>query len=527
MAARRRNRSNRLVSAQQGTALLQGAQVTESLQWRKYSNPRAGHGSAAEDANALADLLRRRHVELSGRSNIKDGPDRIVDGKVMIQTKYFQTAQESVNAAFDGKTGLYRYRNQVLEVPKDQYAEALEVMKQKIREGRVPGVSNPEDAEKLVKPGSVTYRQARNIAQAGNIDSLWFDIKTQSVTAAYAFGISFAIHYANCRWNGLDSKDSLKLSLTAGLGTGSLALGAGVLTQQWLRTAAGRSFAAFTTSVSKRVVDQLYTTKGGQAVIHRLASIMLGKNLTGAAAKNAVARLLRTNLVVCTVSTAAVSLPDLYRALVSRTISWQQFGKNLSVNAAGVGGGTAGTWGGTLVGGTIGSALGTMVAPGPGTAAGAKIGGTVGAVVGGLGGGLGSAWGAKKLLDLIVKDDAEQMFGLAQKAAADLAFDYMVTEEEFAERIAPRIAETITIKWLRSMYQAGSRSTDPDRARYAFAYEELEPIFAEAISQRPAVILPQERLVRREMRRTSWLLFGEYLRAKLASWLGRPKLLPE
>jgi len=158
VAHHKRDRSKRLQAAQQGTASLQGAKVAENLQLSRYTNPNTGHGSAAEDANALHDLLRGRPVELTGRSNVKDGPDRIVHGKVMIQTKYYQTARESVNAAFDGKTGLYRYKNQVLEVPKDQYSEVLELMRQKIKEGRVPGVVNPEEAEKLVKAGSVTYR---------------------------------------------------------------------------------------------------------------------------------------------------------------------------------------------------------------------------------------------------------------------------------------------------------------------------------------------------------------------------------
>lgn len=506
MAHHKRDRSKRLQAAQQGTASLQGAKVAENLQLSRYTNPNTGHGSAAEDANALHDLLRGRPVELTGRSNVKDGPDRIVHGKVMIQTKYYQTARESVNAAFDGKTGLYRYKNQVLEVPKDQYFEALELMRQKIKEGRVPGVVNPEEAEKLVKAGSVTYRQARNIAKAGNIDSLWFDVKTQSVTAAYAFGITFAVQYATSRWNGLDHKDALTLSLTAAAGTGTIALGAGVLTQQLLRTAMGQSF---TSSVARQVVDGLYATEVGKETVHRLASVMFGKNVTGEAAKNAVTKLLGTNLVISAVSIAAVSLPDLYRALVSKTISWQQFGKNFGVNAAGVGGGT--------VGALIGGVVGTLVVPGAGTAAGVKI----GAAAGGIGGGVLTAWGAKKLLDPVVKDDAEKMVALAQEAVSELAFDYMVTEEEFTAKIAPRLAETITSKWLKAMYQAGSRSKEQDQTRYEFAYRELEPLFAEVISQRSPVHLPAERLVRREMRKISWRLLIEYLRAKLAFWFRR------
>lgn len=56
-------------------------------------------------------------------------------------------------------------------------------MRGKILEGKVDGVTNPNEASKIVKQGSVTYQQAKNIARAGNIDSLVFDVKTQSVSA--------------------------------------------------------------------------------------------------------------------------------------------------------------------------------------------------------------------------------------------------------------------------------------------------------------------------------------------------------
>lgn len=64
---------------------------------------------------------------------------------------------------------------QVLEVPRDQYETCVELTRDRIAKGKVPGFSNPEDAKKIVKQGTVTYRQARNIARAGNIDSLKFD----------------------------------------------------------------------------------------------------------------------------------------------------------------------------------------------------------------------------------------------------------------------------------------------------------------------------------------------------------------
>ena len=44
----------------------------------------------------------------------------------------------------------------MLEVPSDQYDEAVELMKQKIGEGKVPGVSDPAEAENLVR-GNVRF----------------------------------------------------------------------------------------------------------------------------------------------------------------------------------------------------------------------------------------------------------------------------------------------------------------------------------------------------------------------------------
>ena len=69
-------------------------------QFQKYHNTRAGHSFAAEDANALNDVLSGKHVDKSGLSNAKNGPDRIVNGTQYIQTKYCQSAQKTINAAF-------------------------------------------------------------------------------------------------------------------------------------------------------------------------------------------------------------------------------------------------------------------------------------------------------------------------------------------------------------------------------------------------------------------------------------------
>ena len=128
-----------------------------------------GHGFAAEDANNLNDILRGKIAEVIGISNELNGPDRFVDG-VFLQSKYYQSASQTVAAAFDSNTGNYRYVGQVLEVPKDQWEDCVKFMRKRIEQGKVPGKKNPADAKKIVRQGSVTYQQAKNIARAGNID---------------------------------------------------------------------------------------------------------------------------------------------------------------------------------------------------------------------------------------------------------------------------------------------------------------------------------------------------------------------
>ena len=88
---------------------------------------RQGHGYAAEQANHLLDRMQGKSSQILGDDNAKNGPDRMVDGQ-WVQSKYCQTAAESVNAAF--QNGTYRYLDgnghaMQLEVPKDQYKPEL------------------------------------------------------------------------------------------------------------------------------------------------------------------------------------------------------------------------------------------------------------------------------------------------------------------------------------------------------------------------------------------------------------------
>jgi hypothetical protein len=132
-----------------------GPQISTNLEQTQIGkfHTKGGTGFAAEDANSFADVLQGRKVEQVGRNNSLNGADRIVDG-VSIQTKYYESATSTMRSAFDSN-GVYRYSGQRLEVPADQYDACLTQMKRKIEAGKVPGVTNPADAETIVQKGSV------------------------------------------------------------------------------------------------------------------------------------------------------------------------------------------------------------------------------------------------------------------------------------------------------------------------------------------------------------------------------------
>ena len=440
--------------------------MLEQTQISRYPSP-GGHGFAAEDANNLNDKLRGKIAEVIGISNELNGPDRVVNG-VFVQSKYYRRAYDTVAAAFDSSSGYYRYEGQTLEVPKDQWEDCVKFMRKRIEQGKVRGSKNPADAEKIVRQGSVTYQQAKNIARAGNIDSLIFDAKTQIVTSISVFPISFAVTFAHSRLRGESLKDATMAALGCAVLSGSTMILTGVVSAQLLRTGIG----IFGATSVRNGVSAISRTSVGREVARRIATGSLGKSVTGAAAVNHVSKLLRTNAITAAIAAVVTSTPDFYRAAFKRSISWQQFAKNTTINAAGVVTGTAGWIGGAAGGAAVGSAL-----PGIGTVAG----GLAGGILVSLGVGIGGTTTAKFLADKFVKDDSERSIELLQREIERLASEYMLTEDEF-EYIFTKISEQTDSNWLRRMLNQKHQPT--------FLRVEFEHLFREVVRERPEVVLP-------------------------------------
>ena len=452
------------------TGVLNAQQIEANTQWRKYKcgkDGATGHGFAAVDANAMNDMWQGCEVDLTGRDNSKWGADRTSNGQP-IQTKYCKTARESVSCCFDKVTGMYAYEGQVLEVPYEQYDEAVNIMREKIASGKVKGMTNPDDSTKIVKRGSVTYQQAKNIARAGNIDSLLFDAKTQSVTAVSAFGISFAINLGMMLLfkdkNNFDFKEAAQMAFLTGLQNGTITMASGILASQVLRTQFGRNLAAYVQWGAKNGVNAIYQNQLGKELVHKLSKTLFNKGVYGGAAKNAAVRFLRTNAVANLAVFVVTSVPDTYY-LLQHKMSGTQYIKNLIVS------------GSSIVGGTIGAVLGSMLGP-------------VGMIGGGLAGGVIFSWASKTIADKISKDDAEKMYQLIQVALIRLSHDYMIQADEEFQRCLDYIhsEKVLDMGFIRLMYSIGC-DTDDDLLRVQVAYERMDYYFYSIVRCRKTVLL--------------------------------------
>ena len=198
-----------------------------------HSNQTQKHGFYAEEANNIDDRLKGKKAFVVGGDNKKDGPDRRIKRffrkDEYIQTKYCNSPRNTIKAAFNRETGEYRYVSRrhgimKLEVPKDQYEEAVRLFAKKIKSGKVKTPSgkpitykNDEDlkkiAQKYVKKGNLTYSQSISVAKAGNVHSLNYDIKHGIVSCKSVFGISFLSNLATTYRFESDFSEALKDSL--------------------------------------------------------------------------------------------------------------------------------------------------------------------------------------------------------------------------------------------------------------------------------------------------------------------------
>lgn len=432
---------------------LQGAlQTIEKTYAERKFTAAQGHGFAAERANNLSDVLHGEKAAIIGDNNAKNGADRKIlnrDGTTTyIQDKYYSTASGSVNAAFDSVTGEYRYLTSDgtamwLEVPYDQYEEALRLMQKKISEGKVPGVSDPSEAVNFVRQGKYTYKQAQNIVKAGNIDSLKYDATNGVITAASSFGISFALDFISCKMNGESFQDATKNAALNGLKTGGFVFATYVISSQLAKTGLKTALQPTTEAIAKSLGNGVST-----AILNAF-----GENtsaLTASQITAHVANILQNQIITSGVIVVALSVGDIMDLFHGR-ISKEQLLKNLVVTVASVAGTTAG----------------------------------------GIAGGAASGYVSNALLSKIYAGDAQQMYDIISEQFQALSNDYLISEAE-GKAITEKLQNSLSGDTLKEMYSSEDRE--------AFAVNLMEPLFEEEVQTRAKIALPTEDDVRTEMK---------------------------
>lgn len=394
-----------------------------------------GHGYAAEYANNTADRVLGRDVESAAQMldahgrQVKHGADRLVNG-VEIQTKYYKTASETIGAVFEKKQAIYMRSDgsgkmMQIEVPRDQYKDALVAMQKRIDSGQVPNVSPGESAKDYVRKGLFTYEQSFNIARAGTIESLSVDAAAGAVCCLGVAGISSVIIFAQAMWRGETPKQAMKECLQTSLvimGKGTLIY---TLTMQLSRkevanVLAGKVFTA-------DGISQGYVAFSNP--IYKLSENMAtkistsGLAATGVGQKLGLDKVTGRQLIGNSVTIVVVFGPDLVRSLQGK-ISMKQLLKNTAIGASGM----------------AGAAIGQAAIPVP----------VVGAVIGGAVGGIAS----KAILDQFIEDDAKEMFRILKEEFIDQTMLSNLTSEEF-DRIAElTVGNKKASKMLQMMYQS-------------------------------------------------------------------------
>ena len=349
--------------------LLKTRTVFKDIQLNRIvNNDKGGHGFAAEYANNTIDKLRFpfKKVELVGQGNELNGADRRV-GNQLIQTKYYKDASQSVNAAFDSNNGMYKYKGMQLEVPREQYDRALEIFAEKIRQRKVEGVTNPNEAKNYIRKGHITHNEAKNIAQSKIVTSMKYDAINGAINSLPGASISFVIVFAQAKWSGIETK---KAALMAGeQGFRTLVMGTSIYfaSQQFARIFTKQIYKYFGKKVTAEVVAK------------RAAPV---------------------------ISFAIIIAPDVFDSLVGR-ISSQQLLKNVAV----AGGGMLAVAGAGAVGGAIAGPFGAAA----------------GAIIGGIAGG----FGVKLIADQFIEDDRVEMFAQLKEEFIDIVMVISLSQKEF------------------------------------------------------------------------------------------------
>lgn len=135
----------------------------------------------------------------------------------VLKNKYNSTGERCIDACLN--YGQLRYVKDdgspiSIEIPYDKYEEAISDFNERLREELIENTIQPKD---LLKRGSITYNQAKAIANEGMIRGLEFYEIDGSVETEHILGISGSVEYALAIWNGDSRQEATKKAIMRAL----------------------------------------------------------------------------------------------------------------------------------------------------------------------------------------------------------------------------------------------------------------------------------------------------------------------
>ena len=354
-----------------------------------------------------------------------------------------------------------------VEVPADQYTQAIEYMKIRIKDGQVPGVSDPNAAYDIIRKGKLTYNQALNLAKAGTIESITFDAYTGAVNCVSVFGISAVVSFAQTYWVTKDYKKAAKSAIFTGIQVYGMAFAGGIIASQLSRTGLVSALNPLAMEISKSISPQV-----AQEIINAFRAIAGKKAIYGAAAQKSFAKFLGSTAITQSVMFIVFSVPDTFKVFNDK-ISGSQYWKNMtSLFASFTGSIVATTTAGALIGKTSGEKVDK------------KVGAAIGMGAGVIGGAIcGTA--AKGIGNLIHEDDAVITARLFNSVLLNQFMNNMLTSEEQDSVIKVLDDDEKRLRQLQQDLRK-SETQEADIIKY------LDPIIKAAIKERSTIGLAAE-----------------------------------
>lgn len=357
-----------------------------------------------------------------------------------------------------------------LEAPKDQYQQVLRGFEKKISQGKIPGVSDPKDAEKIVRKGKPTYDQAVNLTKPGTVESVAYDAATGAVTCSCAFGLSFLATTFMAYRETRDITGAVQAGIAAGVQVFGLSFAQHMVVSQLSRAGLSNALMA----PSQAVVGKL-GFKASATIVNGLRALTGKTAISGAAASKQLAKMLRGNAVSAAVTLAVFSVPETYKLFQGKA-SGAQYAQNMACLATSIAGGIAGAAAAGVAAAKVGAVAGTAVSPGVGTVVG-LAGGMVGTAAEGVVGGI------------LFEGDSASFGRYFNAMVSCMAVEYLLDGHEMDELLA-------VLNGVKSEeFKALMEETLPSRFQEAKVRAFLVPMFDEIASRRERFALPTSRQI--------------------------------